>query len=72
VEIHALSSDDAPLRGSVIRLGKTMGRRKVESNDPNEREDVRILEVLIDLEAAPDLPLGLRTMVTFLDNGTGA
>jgi HlyD family secretion protein len=72
VEIHALSRDDAPLRGSVIRLGKTMGRRKVESNDPNEREDVRILEVLIELEAAPDLPLGLRTMVTFIDDGTGA
>ena len=71
VEIQALSRDDAPLAGSVIRLGKTMGRRKVESNDPNEREDVRILEVLIELAEAADLPLGLRTMVTFLDDGPG-
>jgi len=72
VEIQALSRDDKSLRGSVIRLGKTMGRRKVESNDPNEREDVRILEVLIELEGADDLPLGLRTMVTFLDDEPGA
>jgi hypothetical protein len=45
----------------------SMGRKEIESNDPSEREDVRIFEVLIDLEAPVELPLGLRVMVSFLE-----
>jgi HlyD family secretion protein len=73
VEVHVLSRPEKSLVGKVIRLGKTMGRRKVESNDPNEREDVRILEVLVEITDGgdEDLPLGLRTMVTFLETGAG-
>jgi hypothetical protein len=56
------------LPGRVFRIGKAMGRKKIESNDPNEREDVRILEVLIDLESPVELPLGLRVLVSFLED----
>ena len=61
------SLPDMALQGKVIRLGKTMGRKKVKTQDPNERQDVRIREVLIDLDNTTDLPLGLRLVVTFLE-----
>ncbi len=63
-------SDSFPglvLKGRVVRLGKTMGRKSIKSMNPNERQDVRVREVLIELESAVDLPLGLRLVVTFLD-----
>lgn len=74
VELEALLARGQPLHGTVLRIGNSMGRKKVESNDPNERVDVRVLEVLIDLDDKGDgsagslvLPLGLRVNVSFLD-----
>ncbi|MGQ9589367.1 MAG: efflux RND transporter periplasmic adaptor subunit [Planctomycetota bacterium] len=55
------------LCGTVVRLGRTMGRKTVKGSDPNERQDVRVREVLIDLDEAADLPLGLRLVVSFLE-----
>ncbi len=63
-------SDSFPglrFRGQVIRLGKTMGRKTIKSMNPNERQDVRIREVLIGLDSTADLPLGLRLVVSFLE-----
>ena len=69
--LEVLSSPGKPLQGTVLRIGKSMGRKKVDSNDPNERVDVRVLEVLIDIDEAPgepiELPLGLRVNVSFLE-----
>ena len=42
-----------------------MGRKRIKSMDPNERQDVRVREALIDLEGTYDLPLGLRLIVSF-------
>ena len=67
VELELLAVKGKVLHGKVLRLGKSMGRKRVESNDPNEREDVRVLEVLIDIEEKEALPLGLRVIVTFLE-----
>jgi HlyD family secretion protein len=55
------------LDGRVTRLAKTMGRKTIRSLNPNERQDVRIREVLVDLESRADLPLGLRLVVSFVD-----
>ena len=63
------SFPDLLLKGRVVRLGKTMGRKMVKSMNPNERQDVRVREVLIDLDSCVDLPLGLRLVVTFLEPG---
>jgi HlyD family secretion protein len=71
-QIARAESDSFPgliLNGRVVRLGKTMGRKSVKSMNPNERQDVRVREVLIELDSAVDLPLGLRLVVTFLDAG---
>jgi len=55
------------LEGRVARVGRTMGRKTVRAGDPSERQDVRVREVLIDLDCTADLPLGLRLSVSFLE-----
>jgi HlyD family secretion protein len=67
VDIELLAHPARSFPGRVFRIGKAMGRKEIESNDPNERQDLRILEVLIDLEAPVELPLGLRVMASFLE-----
>ncbi|HVR74277.1 MAG TPA: hypothetical protein VMT52_08095 [Planctomycetota bacterium] len=44
-----------------------MGRKRIESNDPNAREDVRVLEVPSSIDEPADLPLGCRVTVSFLE-----
>ncbi|MBI4606982.1 MAG: HlyD family efflux transporter periplasmic adaptor subunit [Planctomycetes bacterium] len=66
-ELEVLSGSGKVFHGAVIRLGKTMGRKKVASDDPNERQDVRVLEVLIDIDEPDELPLGLRLTVSFVE-----
>ena len=51
--------------GHVVRLGQRMGRKTLRSEQPNERMDTRVLEVLIDLERDAVLPVGLRVDVYF-------
>ena len=46
--------------GRVSRLGSLMGRKTLRNEQPTERVDTRVLEVLIDLEPGSDLPVGLR------------
>jgi HlyD family secretion protein len=48
--------------GKVAEIGHRMGRKNVRSDDPIERIDTKILEVLIDLEDAKDLVPGLRVL----------
>jgi HlyD family secretion protein len=46
--------------GRVSRIGKLMGRKTLRNEQPAERVDTRVLEVLIDLEPGTELPVGLR------------
>ena len=69
---HALIQADAygdrRFMGQVARIGNLMGRKRVLSEDPGERQDTRVLEVLINLEANTQLPAGLRVDV-FIEIG---
>jgi HlyD family secretion protein len=56
--------------GRVARIGSLMGRKTVYSDQPGERKDSRVLEVLIDLGAETGLPAGLR-VDAFIELGTG-
>lgn len=67
VLVHSESFPELELHGRTMRLGRTMGRRSIESSDPNAREDVRVREVVIDLDQAPALPLDLRVIAAFLE-----
>jgi HlyD family secretion protein len=46
--------------GHVIRVGKEQGRKNVQTDEPTEKVDTKILETLIQLDAGTQLPVGLR------------
>ena len=46
-------------RGTVAQVGFQLGRKNYRNNNPEERLDTKILEVLIDLEPNARLPIGL-------------
>ena len=46
-------------RGTVAQIGFQLGRKNFRNNNPEERLDTKILEVLIDLEPGARLPIGL-------------
>ncbi len=47
-------------RGKVAEIGRRMGRKNVRTDDPTERLDTKILEVVLDLDDASALVPGLR------------
>jgi HlyD family secretion protein len=46
--------------GHVIRVGKELGRKNVQTDEPTEKVDTKILETLIQLDGGAQLPVGLR------------
>jgi HlyD family secretion protein len=46
--------------GKVVEVGRRMGRKNIRTDDPVERIDTKILEVVIELDAAEGLIPGLR------------
>ncbi|WP_373048565.1 HlyD family secretion protein [Vulgatibacter sp.] len=46
--------------GRVVEIGRRMGRKNVRTDEPTERLDTKILEVLVELDGRPPLPQGLR------------
>lgn len=44
----------------VVRIGQILGRKNVRTEEPTEKVDRKILEVLLELEPNQKLPLGLR------------
>ena len=48
--------------GRVVEVGRRMGRKNVRTDDPVERIDTKILEVVLALERADGLVPGLRLM----------
>jgi HlyD family secretion protein len=65
VEIVPESDQDAAYPGVVLRMAEVMGSRKLRSDDPSERTDERVVEVVVDAENAPVL-VGQRVFVKFL------
>lgn len=68
VEIVPESDQQAKYPGEVIRIAAVMGARKLRSDDPSERADERVVEVVVNAEAAPVL-VGQRVLVKFLKDG---
>jgi HlyD family secretion protein len=46
-------------RGSVEQIGVQLGRKNFRNDNPDERVDTKILEVMIGLEPGAQLPIGL-------------
>jgi HlyD family secretion protein len=63
-----LSPEDDPSRiypGKVLRMAGVFGARKLQSDDPSERTDERVVEVVVSADAAPFL-IGQRVLVRFM------
>ena len=56
--------------GRVVRVGRELGKKNIQTDDPAERIDTKILETLVDLDGRPPLPPGLR-MDSFIQTGQG-
>ncbi len=52
-------------RGTVLRLGRVVGAR-TPSDDPGEKQDNRVVEVVVSLEDTQTLLIGQRVVVRFL------
>jgi HlyD family secretion protein len=46
--------------GHVIRIGETLGQKRIRTERPSERTDTRVLETLVELDPGAALPIGLR------------
>lgn len=57
--------------GKVSEIGRRMGRKNVRTDEPTERIDTKILEVVIDLEPGSALLPGLRVMAYIADDKAG-
>ena len=54
--------------GKVIRRAALFGARKLQSDDPSERSDERVVEVVVSADGAPFL-IGQRVLVKFMKPG---
>jgi len=46
--------------GRVVRIASELGKKNVETGDPAEKVDTKVLETLVELDGHPPLPAGLR------------
>lgn len=65
VELAAESDPAKVFKGQVIRRAAVFGARKLQSDDPSERTDDRVVEVVVSADGAPFL-IGQRVLVKFL------
>lgn len=57
--------------GKVARISAVFGARRLQSDDPSERKDERVVEVVVTADGAP-LLIGQRVLVRFLKPGAKA
>ena len=72
VWVSADAYGDRRFPGTVATVGKRLGRKEIRTDEPTERLDTKVLQVVIDLEGSPVLPVGLRVDVFFKPVGKGA
>jgi HlyD family secretion protein len=48
----------------VVRIGQSLGRKNVYTEEPRERVDTKVLEALVELDPGMRLPVGLRVDAT--------
>jgi len=68
---HALAYGARRFEGRVVRVLGELGRKTQRLDDPRARIDTRVLEVVVALDGAERLPLGLRMDVELASTGGG-
>lgn len=71
VYAKARAFGDKRFSGTVVRVGHSMGRKRLFTDSPREKIDTRVLEVMIELDRTPDIPVGFRMDVYFLGERKG-
>jgi HlyD family secretion protein len=57
--------------GSVVRIAEVFGARRLQSDDPSQQTDERVVEVVVNAQQAPVL-VGQRVLVKFLKDASNA
>jgi HlyD family secretion protein len=65
VKISTETDQAHAFNGKVLRRAAVFGARKLQSDDPTERTDDRVVEVVVSADDAPFL-VGQRVLVKFL------
>lgn len=52
--------------GRVVQIGRMLGRKSFQTNEPRERVDTKVLETLVELDPDARLPIGLRVDATLV------
>lgn len=68
VEIVPEADETKLYTGKVLRRAALFGARKLQSDDPSERTDERVVEVVVSADGAP-LLIGQRVLVKFMKPG---
>jgi HlyD family secretion protein len=71
VQIAPESEPTKVYAGKVLRRAAVFGARKLQSDDPTERADDRVVEVVVSADSAPFL-IGQRVLVKFMRGGAQA
>ena len=71
VRIVPESDQSRSFAGKVLRQAALFGARKLQSDDPSERTDERVVEVVVSADGAPFL-VGQRVLVKFVKPGADA
>jgi len=71
VEIQPEGDPDKTFIGKVLRRAAVFGARKLASDDPSQRSDERVVEVVVSADGAPFL-VGQRVLVKFMKPGQKA
>ncbi len=58
--VRADAYGDKQFHGSVLRIGEILGKKNIRTDEPSEKVDTKILEVLLALEPNSPLKPGLR------------
>ena len=58
--VRAEAYGEKQFQGQVIRIGEVLGRKAVLTDQPVEKVDTKVLEVLLELEPGEGPKLGLR------------
>ena len=65
VQLAAEADQSHSFPGKVLRIAPVFGERRLQSDDPSQRTDDRVVEVVVSANGAPFL-IGQRVLVKFL------
>ena len=68
VQLVAEADQSKSYPGQVLRIAPVFGQRKLQSDDPTQKTDDRVVEVVVSADGAPFL-IGQRVLVKFVKPG---